>query len=250
MSVRSFLTASLGTAALGTVLLAPTLADFAVKFGPPEYFALMVMGLTVVAYLARKSMAKALMMAVVGILLGCIGLDPITATPRFTFGMLELADGIGIAPVGAYLAVSGAWSQPAAGLLVIALGVMCWVAGFDILYAMQDRDFDRAQGLHSIPAALGAEGAVWTSRVLHIVSILALAVVGPVAGGGALYAAGVGVAAILLLYEHSLVSATDLSRLNAAFFTMNGVISIAFFLFVLAERLVRHWVHAIEIVRP
>ncbi|HSF57711.1 MAG TPA: tripartite tricarboxylate transporter permease [Candidatus Binatia bacterium] len=83
----------------GLILLAPTLANFALRFGPPEYFALMVMGLTVVAYLARKSMAKALMMAVVGIVLGCIGLDPITATPRFTFGMLELADGIGIAPV-------------------------------------------------------------------------------------------------------------------------------------------------------
>ena len=83
----------------GLILLAPTLADFALRFGPPEYFALMVMGLTVVAYLARKSMAKALMMAIVGIVLGCVGLDPITATPRFTFGILDLADGIGIAPV-------------------------------------------------------------------------------------------------------------------------------------------------------
>ena len=84
---------------VGLVIFAPTLADFALKFGPPEYFALMVMGLSVVAYLARKSMAKALMMAVAGIVLGCVGLDPITATPRFTFGMLDLADGIGIAPV-------------------------------------------------------------------------------------------------------------------------------------------------------
>jgi putative tricarboxylic transport membrane protein len=84
---------------VGLVIFAPTLADFALKFGPPEYFALMVMGLSVVAYLARKSMAKALMMAVVGIALGCVGLDPITATPRFTFGILDLADGIGIAPV-------------------------------------------------------------------------------------------------------------------------------------------------------
>ena len=84
---------------VGLVVFAPTLAEFALKFGPPEYFALMVMGLTVVAYLARKSMAKALMMAVLGILLGCVGLDPITATPRFTFGLLDLADGIGIAPV-------------------------------------------------------------------------------------------------------------------------------------------------------
>jgi putative tricarboxylic transport membrane protein len=83
----------------GLIVLAPTLADFALKFGPPEYFALMVTGLTVVAYLARKSMTKALMMAIFGIVLGCVGLDPITATPRFTFGILELTDGIGLAPV-------------------------------------------------------------------------------------------------------------------------------------------------------
>src|SRR5574341_248639 len=80
----------------GLILLAPTLADFALKFGPPEDFALMVMGLTVVAYLARKSMAKALMMAVFGIVLGCVGLDPVNAKPRFTFGMLELADGVSL----------------------------------------------------------------------------------------------------------------------------------------------------------
>jgi putative tricarboxylic transport membrane protein len=80
----------------GLVFLAPTLAELGLKFGPPEYFALMVMGLTVVAYLARKSMAKALVMTVCGIVLGCIGLDPVTAAPRFTFGILELTDGISL----------------------------------------------------------------------------------------------------------------------------------------------------------
>lgn len=84
---------------LGLVLLAPTLAELGLKFGPPEYFALMIMGMTVVAYLARKSMIKALIVTVVGVILGCVGLDPITATPRFTFGMLELTDGISLAPV-------------------------------------------------------------------------------------------------------------------------------------------------------
>ena len=84
---------------VGLVVLAPTLADFALKFGPPEYFALMIMGMTVVAYLARKSMIKALMMTVLGVILGCVGLDPITATPRFTLGMLELSDGISLAPL-------------------------------------------------------------------------------------------------------------------------------------------------------
>lgn len=84
---------------VGLVILAPTLASFALKFGPPEYFALMIMGMTVVAYLARKSMIKALMMTVLGVILGCVGLDPITATPRFTLGMLELSDGISLAPL-------------------------------------------------------------------------------------------------------------------------------------------------------
>jgi putative tricarboxylic transport membrane protein len=84
---------------VGLVILAPTLASFALKFGPPEYFALMIMGMTVVAYLARKSMIKALMMTVLGVILGCVGLDPITATPRFTLGMLELSDGISLPPL-------------------------------------------------------------------------------------------------------------------------------------------------------
>ncbi|HSA54919.1 MAG TPA: UbiA-like polyprenyltransferase [Gemmatimonadaceae bacterium] len=172
-------------------------------------------------------------------------------TKRFTrWSHLVLGASLAIAPVGGYLAITGRWSEPWWMLPVLAVGVATWVAGFDILYALQDRDFDVAHGLHSIPAAFGAEGAVWASRLLHTVCIVALSVVGPVAGGGALYAIGVGVAAILLLYEHSLVSATDLSRLNAAFFTMNGLISIAFFLFVLAERLVRHWVVAVAFVRP
>jgi putative tricarboxylic transport membrane protein len=83
----------------GLVVLAPTLADVALRFGPPEYFALMVMGLTVVSYRARRSVLKALMMTVFGIVLGCIGLDPVTATPRFTFGMLDLTDGISLAPL-------------------------------------------------------------------------------------------------------------------------------------------------------
>jgi putative tricarboxylic transport membrane protein len=100
LGISAFSSFIAGTVSIfGLILLAPILANFALRFGPPEYFALMVTGLTVVAYLARKSMAKALMMAVVGIVLGCIGLDPITATPRFTFGILDLADGIGIAPV-------------------------------------------------------------------------------------------------------------------------------------------------------
>jgi 4-hydroxybenzoate polyprenyltransferase len=160
-------------------------------------------------------------------------------TKRFTrLCHLVLGVGLSIAPVGGYLAVTGAWSNPWWMLVLLATAVATWVGGFDILYALQDIEFDCAQGLHSLPAALGESLALNVSRSLHVTTVLCLAVVGLAVGAGWIYAAGVVVAAILLLYEHSLVKLGDLTRLDAAFFTMNGVISIAFFGFVLAERLV------------
>lgn len=161
-------------------------------------------------------------------------------TKRFTrWSHLVLGVSLSIAPVGGYLALAGAWSEPWWMLLVLATAVASWVAGFDILYALQDQSFDLEHGLHSIPAALGAERAVRISQVSHAVTVLSLVAVGVGTGAGWLYAAGVTVAAALLVYEHSLVKPHDLRRLDAAFFTMNGVISIAFFVFVLAERLMR-----------
>jgi 4-hydroxybenzoate polyprenyltransferase len=124
-------------------------------------------------------------------------------------------------------------------LPMLAAAVMTWVAGFDVLYALQDVAFDRQTGLYSIPAALGERRALLVARSLHAGTVIALAVVGTAVPAGWVYWLGVAVVAALLLYEHSLVRADDLSRLDAAFFTMNGIISIAFFGFVLAERLVR-----------
>ena len=161
-------------------------------------------------------------------------------TKRFTrWSHLVLGASLSIAPAGGYLGIAGQWSDPAWMLPVLAAAVGTWVAGFDILYALQDQAFDREHGLHSIPAALGAERAVRVSQLLHAGTIVALVLVGWATGAGWLYAAGVAVAAGLLLYEHSLVKPTDLRRLDVAFFTMNGVISIVFFVFVLIERLVR-----------
>ena len=161
-------------------------------------------------------------------------------TKRFTqLSHLVLGLGLSIAPVGGYLAITGAWSKPQWMLCALAVAVATWVAGFDILYALQDVDFDRDNGLRSIPAALGARGAVSVARVLHVMTVLALIAVGVATGGGVIYGIGVALAALLLLYEHSLVKPTDLSKLDAAFFTMNGVISIVYFSFVLAERVVR-----------
>jgi 4-hydroxybenzoate polyprenyltransferase len=159
-------------------------------------------------------------------------------TKRFTrFCHLALGVGLSIAPVGGYLAVTGQWSDPWWMLVLLAAAVATWVGGFDILYALQDIDFDYAHGLHSLPASLGERSALNVARLLHVCTVLALAGVGVAVGAGWIYAAGVIVATTLLLYEHSLVKPGDLGRLDAAFFTMNGVISIVFFAFVLTERL-------------
>lgn len=156
---------------------------------------------------------------------------------RFTrWSHLVLGLGLGIAPVGGYLAVTGTWSEPAWMLPVLAMAVMTWSGGFDILYALQDVAFDRANGLFSLPGALGAPKALRIARLLHLCTVVLLAMVGAATASGLLYAIGVAVVALLLAYEHSLVTADDLTKLDAAFFTMNGVISISFFTFVLLER--------------
>jgi 4-hydroxybenzoate polyprenyltransferase len=161
-------------------------------------------------------------------------------TKRFTrWAHLVLGIGLGIAPAGGYLAITGAWSEPWWILPALMAAVMGWVGGFDIFYALQDVSFDREHGLHSVPAALGEARAVGVARALHALTVVALAAVGIGIGAGWLYAVGVMVVAALLLYEHSLVRLDDLSKLDAAFFTMNGIISITFFGFVLAERLLR-----------
>jgi 4-hydroxybenzoate polyprenyltransferase len=160
-------------------------------------------------------------------------------TKRFTrYAHLVLGIALAIAPVGAYLAVAGEWSRPAGALLVLAGAVLCWVAGFDILYSLQDIDFDRSQGLHSIPAALGARGALAFSRVLHLLSVAQFVSLGVMLPElGTTYFVGVAIIAAILAYEQSLVKHDDLSRIDAAFFTLNGAVSVVFFLIVLGERL-------------
>ncbi len=161
-------------------------------------------------------------------------------TKRFTrWSHLVLGVGLSIAPVGGYLAITGSWSNPWWMLIALAIAVATWVGGFDILYALQDVSFDRENSLHSVPAAFGEGRALAIARDLHVLTVVGLALAGLGAGAGLIYLFGVAVAAALLLYEHSLVKPSDLSRLDAAFFTMNGVISIVFLGFVLTERLLR-----------
>jgi len=158
-------------------------------------------------------------------------------TKRFTrWSHLVLGFAMGIAPSAAWIAVRGSLDPR---ILLLTAAVTFWGAGFDVLYACQDHDFDRQSGLHSIPRYLGVARALWMARGFHLAMLLLLVSVIGVFGLGKLAIAGVATVAVLLAYEHSLVAADDLSKLNAAFFTMNGVISVVFFLFVAGDVLWR-----------
>jgi 4-hydroxybenzoate polyprenyltransferase len=154
-------------------------------------------------------------------------------TKRFTrWSHLVLGFALGIAPSAAWIAVRGSLDPR---ILLLTAAVTFWVGGFDVLYACQDFDFDRERGLHSMPRFLGIGSALWVARAFHIVMLLLLIALLMAFGLGKLAIAGVVVVALLLVYEHSLVSPGNLSKLNAAFFTMNGVISVVFFGFVAAD---------------
>jgi len=156
---------------------------------------------------------------------------------RFTWWPhLWLGMSLAIAPVGGYLAVTGQWSHPAWLLLAVTVAVATWVAGFDIFYALPDAGFDLGQGLRSAVVRLGERRAILLAKLLHGVTVPALALFGWGAGFGPWYFAGLVVAAAILLYEHRLVRPGDLTKLDAAFFTMNGVMSITVFAFALADR--------------
>jgi len=131
---------------------------------------------------------------------------------------------LSIAPTGAWIAVRGEFGSPVP--LLLSLVVLLWTAGFDVLYACQDYDFDRGEGLHSIPARFGIARALWISRGLHAAAFLALVALYLVSGLGPLALIGVAATAALLLYQHRLVKADDLGRLNAAFFTTNAFVSV------------------------
>ena len=158
-------------------------------------------------------------------------------TKRFTrWSHLFLGVALGIAPAAAWIAVRGSLDVR---ILLLTAAVTFWVAGFDVLYSCQDYDYDRDAGLHSVPRYFGIAGALWVARLFHVIMLGLLIALIVVFGLGKLAVAGVIAVAVLLAYEHSLVSAHDLSKLNAAFFTMNGVISVLFFFFVAADLLLR-----------
>jgi len=147
-------------------------------------------------------------------------------TKRFTWAShVWLGLALAIAPVGGWLAVSGSFSAVA---WLLGLAVLCWVAGFDVIYACQDVGFDRTAGLHSLPARFGLRGALVGARLLHLATLAALAAVGLLAGLHPIYWAGWALIAGTLAWEHRSVRADDLSRIGVAFFNMNGIISVIY----------------------
>jgi len=153
---------------------------------------------------------------------------------RWSHLVLGLA--LGIAPSAAWIAVRGSLDWR---IVVLSLAVLLWVGGFDVLYACQDFEHDRAAGLNSVPQAFGLDAAFWIARTMHLAMLALLLWLVKLFALGPIALAGIAVVAALLLYEHSIVSPRDLRRMNAAFFTLNGIISITFFCFFAAAVFLR-----------
>jgi len=158
-------------------------------------------------------------------------------TKRFTWlshAVLGLC--LALAPIGAWIAVTGSIALLP---IVLGLAVLLWTAGFDILYALQDEEHDRRVGLQSLPARWGKTAALWVSAALHAGMLALLAAAWKLSGGGWIFAAGILVTAVALVYQHAIVKPRDLSRINAAFFTVNGFISVVLAVFGVADVLAR-----------
>lgn len=154
-------------------------------------------------------------------------------TKRFTpFCHLILGLGLSLAPIGAYLAVTGVFALLP---ILFSLTVLLWVSGFDIIYALQDEEFDKSQKLYSIPAWLGKAKALRVSEFLHLLSAAAVVTAGLYGGFGWLYWIGVAVFIGMLVYQHSIVKPNDLRKVNLAFMTANGIASVVFAIFVIAD---------------
>jgi 4-hydroxybenzoate polyprenyltransferase len=176
----------------------------------------------------------------------CLWLSPLALavlllysyTKRFTrWSHLVLGFADGIPPAGAWIAVRGSLDWR---ILPLVAAVTFWVGGFDVLYACQDYAFDRQAGLHSLPRFMGIRNALWAAKLFHAAAFAGLLATARLFGLGPVAYLGVAVFTVLLIYEHSLVSHRDLSRLNAAFFTTNGLISVLLFGFFAGDLLVRH----------
>ena len=184
-------------------------------------FTLVCVAVFLVAAWQINMTALALSPIVLLVLFGYSYLKRFTAFAHFGVGLA-----LGLSPLGAWIAGAGGLDGDLRIPIVMGAGVLAWVTGFDVIYACQDAEIDRKLGLHSIPARLGVAGALRAARVLHALCVLCFAALIPWAGLGWIYGAAVVLVALLLFVEHRLVSADDLGRVDMAFFTLNGIVSL------------------------
>ena len=184
-------------------------------------------GLLVFAAWRLNPLAFALSPVALLVVMGYSYTKRFTALSHFWLGL-----SLSISPVGAWIAIQGSFALPP---IILCLVVLLWTAGFDIIYACQDVNFDRKHGLHSIPATLGIRGSLWLSSALHVIAVLLLLGLPLLVELGLFYYIGVGIVVLIFIYEHAIVKPTDLSRVNLAFFTLNGTISLVLMALSIAD---------------
>jgi len=197
----------------------------ALRVGYAKVLVLVSAAVFIGASFALNELAGRLSPVVLVVLLGYSYVKRFSSAAHFVLGLA-----LGLAPLGAWIAVRGSFDGDLAPVLLLFLCVWTWVAGFDLIYACQDAAFDAERGLHSVPARIGVAGALRLSRALHVITVLALAGLALRANLGPIFWGSCALAAGLLYWEQSLVRADDLSRVDVAFFTINGWVGVALFL--------------------
>lgn len=190
-------------------------------------FTIVSAGLLVVAAWRLNPLAFALSPVALIVVMGYSYTKRFTAFSHFWLGLA-----LSISPVGAWIAIHGSFALPP---IILCLVVLLWTAGFDIIYACQDVNFDRKHGLRSIPAKIGIRWALWLSSTLHVIAVLLLLAIPFLVELGLFYYIGVGIVVLIFIYEHAIVKPTDLSRVNLAFFTLNGMISLVLMALSIAD---------------
>ena len=190
-------------------------------------FTIVSAGLLVFAAWRLNPLAFALSPVALIVVMGYSYTKRFTALSHFWLGLA-----LSISPVGAWIAIQGSFALPP---IILCLVVLLWTAGFDIIYACQDVNFDRKHGLRSIPAKIGIRRALWLSSALHVIVVLLLLGVPFLVELGLFYYIGVGIVVLIFIYEHAIVKPTDLSRVNLAFFTLNGMISLVLMALSIAD---------------
>lgn len=200
--------------------------------GASEVYVYVLLSFALLAFAAYQLnlLALKLMPIAVFVLVIYSYMKRITWACHFVLGIA-----LGLAPVGAWIGITGAWALPP---VLLGLGVTVWVAGFDVVYACQDVEFDRREGLYSIPAVFGLTRGLEISAFVHVLAPLSFIAVGVLLQLGFLYFLGVGIAIILLYRQHRLVSASDLSKVGVAFFNLNGYLSVMLFVFSLLDLII------------